>query len=53
MEYANAEPAGSASSLEFLCLRLDTISFGGVGSVLLAYRSHFRETLPHCARRRW
>ena len=52
MEYADAEPAGSASSLEFLCLRLVSNSFGGVGRVLLAYRSHFCETRPHCARRR-
>ena len=52
MEYADAESAGSASSLEFLCLRLVIISFGGVGPVLLAYRSYFRETCPDCARRR-
>jgi len=42
MEYANAEPAGSASSLELLCLRLVTPPLGGVGPVLLANRSHFR-----------
>ncbi len=42
MEYADAEPTGSASSLEFLCLCFDGISLICGDSVLLAYRSYFR-----------
>ena len=41
MEHPDAEPAGSASSLEFLCLRLVIISFDGCGPFLLANLSHF------------
>ena len=52
MEYADAEPAGSASSLEFFCLRF----FGNPpfdrDHFLLAYRSYFREACSGCSRRR-
>ncbi len=41
MEHVDAEPAGSVSSLEFLCLRLVSFPFDGDGPVLLANLSCF------------
>jgi hypothetical protein len=52
MEYLDAEPARSASSLEFLCLHLVIIPFGGGGPVLLANLSYICEACADRARRR-